>query len=144
MIEGAAPGRSPKKMRAVIDRRLPDVESIVKHVEDFVIAALIRSSFRFPFRSMRSSSTDRRRIDLCYPDDWLALEAKGFQWYRMRSVWDRDALRGNELQLAQFRVLTFTSAFTDWDVACQVAHALGLPMPAPQRPLSFAEWSRNR
>ena len=46
----------------------------------------------------------QRRIDLCYPDDWLALEAKGFQWYRMRSVWDRDALRGNELQLAQFRV----------------------------------------
>jgi hypothetical protein len=71
------------------------------------------------------------------------LEAKGFRWYRTRSVWDRDALRGNEIQLAGFRILTFTSAFTDCDIAIQIAEALGLPCPDRQTPRSFASWSRN-
>ena len=32
-----------------------------------------------------------RRIDHAYPEELLALEAKGFRWYKERTVFDRDA-----------------------------------------------------
>ncbi len=140
-----APGRSTRKMREVLARRLPGVEDRESDLEDFLLASILR--FRLPMPIAQHEvlyEGQLRRIDLCYPDDWLALEAKGFRWYRLRSVWDRDALRGNELQLAHFRVLSFTSAFTDWQIATQVAEALGLPRPAWQQPHTFADWSRRR
>jgi hypothetical protein len=41
-------------------------------------------------------------------------------------------------------MLEFTSAFTDWQIARQVARALGLPEPSPKAQLTFAEWKRLR
>jgi hypothetical protein len=140
----AAPGRSRRKMSEVLGRRLPGIESRESLLEDFVFAALVR--FRLPVPVPQYEIVidgQLRRIDLCYPDDRLALEAKGFQWYRTRSGWDRDQLRGNELQLAGFRVLSFTSAFTDWQIAVQVAEALQLPAPAHGSPQTFSEWCRT-
>ena len=47
--------------------------------------------------------------------------------------------------VAGWRVLEFTSAFTDWQIATQVARALGLEPPAMQgNALTFAEWKRLR
>ena len=141
-----APGRSRNKMRIVLDRRLPGVEDRESQLEDFVLAAIVRFGLPLPVAQHPVLFNGQaRRIDLCYPDDWLALEAKGFRWYKSRSVFDRDALRGNELQLAGYRVLSFTSAFTDWDIAGHVAEALRLTVPArPTRALTFAEWGRAR
>jgi hypothetical protein len=86
-----------------------------------------------------------RRIDCCYPDDWLALEALGFEFHGLRARWDDDALRGNDLQLAGFRVLHFTSAFTDRQIAEQVAEALGRRCEAAPGPdVTFSEWSASR
>jgi hypothetical protein len=71
----------------------------------------------------------------------LALEAQGFDAHGRRAQFDADALRGNELQLAGFRVLEFTSAFTDRQIAQQVAEALGLPQPPiVGETLTFAAW----
>jgi hypothetical protein len=141
-----APGRSPTKMQVVLDRRVPGVEERESDLEDFVFDALRRFHVPRPVpQHPVVVNGRRRRIDLCYPEAWLALEAKGFRWYRLRSVMDRDALRGNELQLAGFRVLSFTSAFTDWEIACQVAAALGRMSPERvSAPRTFAEWSRLR
>ena len=75
----------------------------------------------------------RRRIDHCYPDLRVALEAKGYEYHGQRARFDDDALRGNELLLAGYRVLTFTSAFTDLQIAKQVAAAIGDPPPRPRR-----------
>jgi hypothetical protein len=74
-----APGRSRKKMRVVLDRRLPGVEEHESDLEDFVVAAIHR--FQLPPPVAQHPVTfkgQQRRIDLCYPDDWLTLEAKGF------------------------------------------------------------------
>jgi hypothetical protein len=140
-----AAGRSRRKMRIVLERRLPGVEERESDLEDFVVAAIVRFDLPTPVAQMPIEfNGQRRRIDLCYPDDWLALEAKGFKWYRERTVFDRDALRGNELQLAGFRVLSFTSAFTDWEIACQIAEALQRPTPPHRAPSTFADWKRSR
>ena len=140
-----ANGRSRKKMRIVLDRRLPGVEERESDLEDFIVGATVRFDLPMPVAQHPVIfNGQRRRIDLAYPDDWLALEAKGFQWYKQRTTFDRDALRGNELQLAGFRVLSFTSAFTDWDIACQIAEALDLPRPVRRPPLTYAAWARSR
>jgi len=146
VIERVPPanGRSRRKMRTVLERRLPGVEERESDLEDFIVAAVVRFDLPLPVAQHPVVHEGRlRRIDLCYVDDWLALEAKGFKWYRERSTFDRDNLRGNELQLAGFRVLSFTSAFTDLHIAQQVAAALHLPQPDAKRPRTFAEWSRR-
>ena len=75
----------------------------------------------------------------------LALEALGFEFHGWRARWDDDALRGNDLQLAGFRVLQFTSAFTDRQIAQQVAEALGRSCEnAPGPDLTFSEWYASR
>jgi hypothetical protein len=74
----------------------------------------------------------------------VGLEAKGFEYHSGRARFDDDALRINELRLAGWKMLEFTSAFTDWQIARQVARALGLPEPSPKAQLTFAEWKRLR
>ena len=45
------------------------------------------------------------------------------------------------LAKAGYKVLVFTSAFTDWMIADQVARGLGLPSPArTKRGVMFLEW----
>jgi very-short-patch-repair endonuclease len=86
-----------------------------------------------------------RRIDLCYPDLKVALEAEGFDHFRLRERHDSDALRGNALKLAGFLVLEFTTAFSDWEIARDVAEAIGHPVPTrPARAISFEEWCASR
>jgi hypothetical protein len=139
-----ANGRSRKKMRQMLGLRLPGIADRESPLEDFVLAALVRFGLPMPVAQYPVMVGGRfRRIDLCYPDSSLALEAKGFQWYKQRTTFDRDALRGNELQLAGYRVLSFTSAFSDGQIATQVAEALGLPVPVRKAPLTFSEWSRR-
>jgi hypothetical protein len=132
-------------MRSILLQRDDELrrESVL---EDFVHGALERFGLPVPVVQHRIVVAGRnRRIDLCYPESMLALEPIGFDRRRFRQRFDEDALRGNELQLAGYRVLYFTSAFTDWKVATQVAEALALPTPArPRRPLTFLEWLARR
>jgi hypothetical protein len=141
-----APGRSAKKMSALLDRRDDLVGLRESILEDFVFTAISRFGLPLPVVQYHVFVGGRDRyIDQCYPDEALALEAAGFDTHRMRSRFDDDALRGNELQLAGFRVLEFTSAFDDWAIATQVARALSLPRPSrPARVLTFEQWKAER
>jgi hypothetical protein len=138
----SAPGRSQNKMLAVLATRIPGSES---YLEDFVLDAILRYELPMPVRQHCVVVGGRnRRIDLCYPPPvMLALEAKGFEYHGLRHRFDADALRGNELELADWRVLEFTSAFDDWTIAKHVAAKLRLDVGAPRHPiLTFAEWKR--
>jgi hypothetical protein len=141
-----APGRSPKKLQAVLDRRLPGVEERESVLEDFVFDALRRFGLPLPVCQYEVIvGGRRRRIDLCYPGDRLALEALGFEFHGWRQRWDADVLRGNEVQLAGFRVLQFTTAFTDRLIAEHVAEALGRPLVEDDGPpLTFDAWLLRR
>ncbi|HTL84614.1 MAG TPA: hypothetical protein VL856_05485 [Acidimicrobiia bacterium] len=143
---GSAPGRSRKKMLMLLSRRDGDVAKRESTLEDFVFDALRRFQMPMPTVQWPIRVNGRKRwIDLCYPDVMLALEVKGFEWHGGRASFDSDALRGNEVLLAGFRVLEFTSAFTDWQIAAHVAEALGQAKPTrPKKPLTFSEWLRRR
>ncbi len=141
----AAPGRSAKKMRKMLALRLPDVAKRESPLEDFVFHALRRYDLPLPKPQhwVRFNGT-RRRIDLCYVEEMLALEACGFEFRRSRTRFDDEALRGNELQLLGFRVLEFTSAFTDRMIAEQVARALGVTIRENRRSAAtFDAWLKG-
>jgi len=125
------------------DEKFADSESLL---EDFVYEAIARFGLPMPVPQHRVTVEGReRRIDLCYPEQMCALEAKGFDRRRDRERFGEDALRENELLILGWSVLTFTSAFSDWKIASQVARQVGLPVPArPRRVLSFMEWARKR
>jgi hypothetical protein len=141
-----APGRSQKKMRTLLARRDDTVAERESFLEDFVFEALRRFGLPVPEAQFKVVVDGKeRRIDLCYGEHWLALEAIGFDPRRQRAKFDDEALRGNELQLAGFKVLEFTSAFTDWQIASHVARALGVPKPCrPRSPLTFLDWCHRR
>src|SRR5262249_13859811 len=121
----SAPGRSRKKMRAILLRRDEGVAERESVLEDFVFAALRRFELPPPVAQHPVVVAGKpRRIDFCYVERWIALEPKGFEFHGLRTSFDADPLRGNELRLAGFLVLEFTSAFTDWQIADQVARAL--------------------
>jgi hypothetical protein len=142
---GRAPGRSPKKVAEMLERRLPGLEIRESVLEDFVFDALRRFDVPLPVpQHVVRVGGRRRRIDHCYPDLCLAVEAKGYEYHGRRERFDDDALRGNELLLAGFRVLTFTSAFTDLQIAQQVSAAIGHREPRRHRAITFEEWKRLR
>jgi very-short-patch-repair endonuclease len=140
-----APGRSPMKLRNVLARRTPGAEASESVLEDFISEAIRRFELPSPVAQHRVVVNGRRRrIDLAYVARKVALEAKGFEYHSGRARFDDDALRSNELRLAGWTVLEFTSAFTDLQIARHVARAVGLPEPASSSPLTFAEWMRLR
>lgn len=141
-----APGRSPKKLEEMLRRRVPGTEDRESVLEDFVFDALRRFRLRLPTPQHRVEiGGQARRIDHCYVEERVAIEALGFGPHSQRAVFDDDALRGNQLVLAGFKVLEFTSAFTDWQIAVQVAEALGEPQPPrPTDELAFSRWLETR
>ncbi len=54
----------------------------------------------------------RYRIDLAYPDLRIAIELDGWAVHGTRGAFDHDRARGNELALAGWTLLRFTSSST--------------------------------
>lgn len=82
----------------------------------------------------------RRRLDGAIPDLLIAVEVKGFEPHAtMRTVFDDDSVRENELELAGWLVLRFTSRATRADVLDTVARAVAKREQAFGPGVAFAE-----
>jgi very-short-patch-repair endonuclease len=66
----------------------------------------------------------RYYIDLAYPDLKLAIEIDGWDGHRTRSAFDDDRARANDLVVAGWRLLRFTSHTTNEQAVVLVADAL--------------------
>ena len=67
---------------------------------------------------------DRRyRLDLAYPEQRIAIELDGWAAHRSRRAFDLDRARGNDLELASWTLLRFTSSSTRADVVRTVGAA---------------------
>jgi very-short-patch-repair endonuclease len=138
-----APGRSPNTVREMLAARLPEFGSRESRLEEFVFDSLRRYGLPVPKAQVWVQLPGGpRRLDSCYADDLLVLESDGFEFHSGRGSFDDDRRRNNELVVAGFRVLHFTSAFTDHEIACTVAAALALAPPAcaSEGPQSFKQW----
>ena len=63
------------------------------------------------------------RLDLAYPELKLGIEYDGFDYHLPRSVFDSDRDRGNELEIAGWLVLHFTSGSTNERIVATVRAA---------------------
>ena len=114
-------------------------------LEAFALAALRRFRVREPTVQYRTRIKGRARST-------FATSRRSARWSRSASsttacghASTRTRVRGNELVLAGFLPLYVTSAMNDWEIAALVAEAIGDPVPArPDRPLTYAEWARQR
>jgi very-short-patch-repair endonuclease len=66
----------------------------------------------------------RCRIDIAYPDLRIAMEIDGWEHHRSRTAFDEDRARANDLVVAGWQVLRFTSTMSNAQAVASVAGAL--------------------
>lgn len=141
---GRSPGRSPQKVAAALQKRTDGAEVNETVLEEFVYDSIVKFGLPRP-TPQHWVVVDGKpyRIDHCYPQDKYAIEVQSHTWHGQYSDDFRDALKGNDLGIAKFKLLYFTAEHTDWQIAETVARALDRPVPPrPGREQTFAEWKR--
>jgi very-short-patch-repair endonuclease len=109
-----APGRHPNKIHRVLLRRLRGYEPGDTDLEMRFVRALVAGGLPEPVQQHRLTLGSRRcRIDLAYPDVKLAIEIDGWEFHRTRTAFDEDRARANDLVVAGWHVLRFTSTMTN-------------------------------
>lgn len=106
--ELAAPAgrRGSKSLRAVLDAW--NGEALPAGVAEMrVVRELLAAGLPQPVRQheIRSGGELVARVDLAYPDDWLAIELDGFRWHAGRGPFRSDRLRRNRIEAAGWRLL---------------------------------------
>jgi very-short-patch-repair endonuclease len=120
-----APGRHPNKVHRVLRRRLRGYEPGDSDLEMRFVRTLVAAGLPEPVQQHRVILGARRcRIDLAYPDLMLAIEVDGWEHHRSRTTFDEDRARANDLVVAGWNVLRFTSTMTNEQAIETVAAAL--------------------
>ena len=100
---GALPGRSASFVRDRVDSPM---ESRLRML--IVLAGLPEP--RVNFEVSDEGGRLRYRIDLCFPEQRLAIEFDGRQHVDIRSQWESDVLRREDLEADGWRFLVVTSS----------------------------------
>jgi uncharacterized protein DUF559 len=109
-----APGRRPKRIAAVLRRRVAGYEPGDSDLEVRFARAIVAGGLPEPVQQHPVLAGTRPcRIDLAYPEQKLAIEIDGWEYHRTRSAFDNDRARANDLVVAGWNVLRFTSTMTD-------------------------------
>ena len=111
---GPAPGRSMNGIHRVLRERLPGYSPGDSDLETRALRALVAGGLPPPRQQHRMLLASRRvRIDLAYPEQRIAIELDGWDTHRFRSKFDADHARRDDLLVAGWSPLTFTSTMTD-------------------------------
>lgn len=132
-----APGRSPDRIHALLAKRIPGYDPGDSDLETDAWEILVASGLAEPVREHRVSINGHRyRIDLAYPEQRIAIELDGYDSHRTRTAFDDDRARGNELVLAGWTLLRFTSNTPPAELVAAVREALSfVHEPAAERAL---------
>ncbi|HEX6312331.1 MAG TPA: type IV toxin-antitoxin system AbiEi family antitoxin domain-containing protein [Acidimicrobiia bacterium] len=124
---GLAPGRSPDRVHALLAKRIRGYDAGDSALETDAFDTLIAAGVPAPARRHPVSINGHRyRIDLAYARERIAIELDGYDFHRTRSDFDADRARGNELVLAGWTLLRFTSNTDPADLVAAVSRALGV------------------
>lgn len=119
-------GRTLLPLRAVLGDRLPGYDPGANDRELGVLGILVRAGLAVPVQQHRVVIGGRERfIDYAYPDELVGLEFDGFAEHgRIRSTFDDDRLRGNDLAVAGWLMLHFTTNSPTSHIVARTAQAL--------------------
>jgi hypothetical protein len=120
-----APGRHPTRIERVLQRRLPGYDPGESGLEMRFARAIVGGGLPEPVQQHPVSVGGRHyRIDLAYPEQKIAIEIDGWEYHRNRSAFDDDRSRSNDLVVAGWHVLRFTSSTSDTQAVATVIAAL--------------------
>ena len=109
-----APGRSIRKVNLVLANRLPGYSPGDSDLETRALRALTRAGLPPPRQQYRMILAGRKvRIDLAYPEHRIAIELDGWEYHGSRSAFDADRCRSDDLFVARWAPVRFTSTMTD-------------------------------
>ena len=116
-----APGRSLRGIRSVLADRLPGYSAGDSDLETRALRALVGAGLPPPRQQFRMVLAGRRvRLDLAYPEQRIAIELDGWDTHRFRSKFDDDRARADDLIVADWTPITFTSSMADAYLAATV------------------------
>lgn len=120
-----SPGRRPSMIHNLLRARVPGFDPGDSDLEMRVLRAIVAGELPEPeLQHWVRLGARRCRIDLAYPDVRLAIEIDGWDTHRMRTAFDEDRARANDLVVAGWHVLRFTSSWTDTRIQESVRAAL--------------------
>lgn len=119
--------RRLRGIRSALALRLPGYDPGESDLELRAIRVLVAAGLPTPVQQLRITlNGQRRRIDLAYPTEKVAIELKGWEWHGGRAAFDADHARGNELVAIGYRLLQFTSETSDGDLVRLVTQTRAL------------------
>ncbi|MCL4292368.1 MAG: hypothetical protein KJ056_04990 [Acidimicrobiia bacterium] len=127
-----APGRRLSVIHALLGARLPGYEPGDSDLELRFVRALVAAGLPEPVQQYEVRLSDRMaRLDLAYPSLKVAIEVDGFAPHSVRSRFDRDRARQNELVLGGWLPLRWTSATTDERAVDETRRAIRTRLASP-------------
>ena len=123
----ALAGRGRRRVahfRPILDARQPGYSPGDSDLEGRVRRWLVAAGVPPPVPQFAVlAGVERYRIDYAYPDVRVAIEIDGWATHGTRNAFDHDRVRGNDLELAGWTLLRFTSSSTRADVVRTVQAA---------------------
>lgn len=107
---GHAGRTGSRRLAELLAMRGPIAKPTDSTLEVLAIGVLRRFGLPEPTRQHRvvHNGAFIGRIDLCYPEAQLVIEADGFEWHSGRQVFESDRIRQNELVALGWRVIRVT------------------------------------
>jgi hypothetical protein len=120
-----APGRRPSRIKAVLSQRLPGYNPGESGLEMRVLRAIVAHGLPEPVQQHEVRLPDRLcRIDFAYPEYKIAIEVDSWEFHGPRSAFEPDRARGNDVAIAHWLPLHFTSESTDARIGIKTEEAL--------------------
>lgn len=120
-----APGRRLSVVHALLAARSPGYEPGDSDLELRFVRALVDAGLPEPVQQHEVRPADRvARLDLAYPSMKIAIEVDGFGPHSVRSRFDRDRARQNDLVLDGWLPLRWTSATSNERAVEETRHAI--------------------
>lgn len=119
------PGRrTPISAMQALTTRQPGYDPGRSALESRALAALLAGGCPGPVRQHPVTRPDGRQafIDLAYPGLRIAIELDGWDTHGIRSAFEQDRIRANDLVLLGWTVLRFTWSMSD-SYLCETVHA---------------------
>jgi very-short-patch-repair endonuclease len=121
-----APGRRPSVIHSLLGARLPGYDPGDSDLETKVLSWLTGAGLSPPRQQFRVRINGKTyKLDLAYADEFVGMETDGWDRHRSRTAFDYDRERANDLAVAGWLLLRFTSHSTREDVVNQVTAARG-------------------
>ncbi|MEX2100317.1 MAG: hypothetical protein WEB19_02780 [Acidimicrobiia bacterium] len=110
--------------RAILDDRQPGYHPGDSEPEKRISDLLVRAGLPRPVPQYRIRLGKRTvRADLAYPELMIVMEYDSWEFHSSRTAFDNDAERRNQMRLAGFTVLEFTSKSSDRSIVDTVTAA---------------------